>query len=155
MTRKRVIRNLRCEFTDNELKKFASDMAQAIHKRDQAKDDLDSVKSQYTTIMKNAEAEMKDAGEKLRSGFEFRNIDCEYCEDHDHGLITVTRLDNFELVETVKMTGKKQLPINNDDEPEFLGQKIPKTENGQPQETKSETSTEENKESFLEEKTNA
>jgi len=153
MTRKRVTRNLKCEFTDNELKKFASDMAQAIHKRDQAKDDLDSVKSQYQTIMKNAEAEMKDAGEKLRSGFEFRNIDCEYCEDHDHGFITVTRLDTHETVESAKMSGKKQLPISGDDEPEFLGHKIPEIE--QPQEPNDETSTEENKESFLETETNA
>ena len=116
MSKQLVIRNLKCEFTVDEMKKFALEMAQAIHVRDSATDDLKAVKSQYDSKIKGAEAAMKEAGTKLRTGYEYRNVECELEEDHIKGTIQIVRLDTGEIVDIVKMSGKHQLPVIVEDE---------------------------------------
>ena len=95
---------LRCEFTQEEIETFGTDMARAVERRTalemKKKEVADAIKSDLS----REDSLIQSLAQKITKRFEFRNVDCLVTYNTPKsGEKTVTRLDTGGVVETVKM----------------------------------------------------
>ncbi len=105
---------LKYVFSLEEKRELADKLALAVMNKDEAEASLKSAQTQIKSKIALHEAELVSFAEKLRSGFEMRNIECEVIKDFEHGIIMITRKDTGEIVTERKMTieeRQKKLPL--------------------------------------------
>lgn len=95
---------LRCDLTDDELIGIARKQSATFRDREQADQELTSIKSDFKARLERLESEVQLCTRKITDGFEMRNTDCETrYDDPSKGMASVYRLDTGELVRTRKM----------------------------------------------------
>lgn len=109
-------RFLRCHFTDAELLAISKGMSQAVATRTQTENDKKRMVKEFDARIATYEAEIDLASEKVRSGYECRNVACSitYNQPKD-GLKEIRRLDTGELVEVLQMQAsemQEELPLD-------------------------------------------
>lgn len=97
-------RYLRCVLTEDERRQIASDMAQAVCIKDALDNEMASIKAQFNAKVKEAEAKISGSAEKIRAGYEMREVDVEVVIDHEEGYVTETRTDTGEIITSRKLT---------------------------------------------------
>jgi len=95
---------LKCILTEGEKREIAQNLAVAVMSRDEAEGGLKSAQTQFKSKIALHEAELISLAEKLRSGFEMRNIECEISGDYKLGTVTIIRLDTGEIIRERPMT---------------------------------------------------
>lgn len=109
-------RFLRCHFTDAELLTISKGMSQAVATRTQTENDKKRMAKEFDARIATYDAEIDLASEKVRSGYECRNVACSitYNQPKD-GLKEIRRLDTGELVEVLQMQAsemQEELPLD-------------------------------------------
>src|SRR3972149_2012704 len=94
-------------FTLEEKRGLADKLALAVMNRDEEEAALKSAQTQIKSKIALHEAGLVSFAEKLRSGFEMRNIECRLDKDFEHGIITITRLDTGEIVSDRPMSSEE------------------------------------------------
>lgn len=103
-----VYRNLKAFFTEKEKVSLAEGFAAEHSRKVHIENDFDSVKKQYQTDLKRAEAEISSIAERLNTGWEMRRVECVETKDWRTGTITLVRKDTGEIVEERAMTGEER-----------------------------------------------
>lgn len=108
-------RYLRCHFTDSELLTISKEMSQNVAQKAQAENDKKRMAKEFDARIATMDAAIDLASEKVRSGYECRNVVCSVTYNAPKvGMKEVRREDTFELVEAVMMTSgemQEELPL--------------------------------------------
>lgn len=99
---------LKYTFDEDEKKELADKMADCISKKIEAEGNLKSIQTQFKSEIAKVDAELSQASEKYRSGFEMRNIECRVDRDYGRGVITIFRCDTGEFVKERAMTAEER-----------------------------------------------
>jgi len=99
---------LKCILTEGEKREIAQNLAVAVMSRDEAEGALKSAQTQIKSKIALHEAELTSFAEKLRSGFEMRNVECEIEGDYKTGTVSIIRLDTGEIVRDRVMTNDER-----------------------------------------------
>lgn len=122
-------RFLRCHFTDPELLAISKSMSQAVATRAQTENDKKRMAKEFDARIASLDAEIDLASEKVRSGYECRNIACSVTYNAPKpGMKEVRRDDTGELVEAVMMTSgelQEELPFSEAKPGEVIDSDIP------------------------------
>ncbi len=89
---------LKYEFSEGELREKAQEMARAVASKEQAEDKLKSIKTSINSDIAAADAKIRLCSEHLRSGYEFRNVECRKEINYTLGICQIIRLDTGEVV---------------------------------------------------------
>ena len=119
MPEKTFYESLKCILTDDEKQKLGSDMAEAVARIAEAEADLKSFQTQIKAKVAADEAIVMTCSEKIRSGYEFRRIECEEFKDFESNKILISRLDTHEIIKERPMEPEerqKDLPLDNEEE---------------------------------------
>lgn len=105
---KKESRYLQCVLSEEELKKYSSDLARAA----QDKNEIESRKKQAMSDF-NAQISAKDAdivsfATKINNGWEFRNIDCRWEYNWDKAVKSLFREDTLECI-------ARNIPLEDDE----------------------------------------
>jgi hypothetical protein len=90
---------LKCNFTEEERNTMARQVTELISKKAEAEGKLKSVSTQIKSEIAGIDAEMAKVSEMVRSGYEYRNVDCEVRSDYVAARVVIIRLDSGEIVE--------------------------------------------------------
>lgn len=101
---------LKCKLTNEEKKRISEDMAQACETIAKLTDDAKAVAAQFKSDIAKSEAIMKQAAQKIRNGYEMRQVDCEIEKYFNTGYIVCRRLDTYEEVYRRPMTSEEHQP---------------------------------------------
>lgn len=116
---------VKCVLSDEEKLRLGREIADANGRLDESDKELKSVQTQIKARIKQDKALVALCSEKLRSGYEYRRVECRQDMDYRGGIVRVIRLDNFEVVRSRAMEDEerqKQLDFGGDgngDRPEF------------------------------------
>ena len=114
--RNKFIQSLKCILTDSEKQELGSQMAEAVARVNEAEQELKSVSTQIKSKIAVDEALISGCSEKIRSGYEFRKVECEEVKDYENDRVTILRLDNFHVVSSREMKPEerqKELKMGN------------------------------------------
>lgn len=134
-------RYLRCHFTDAELLGISKEMSQNVAQRAQAENDKKRMAKEFDARIATMDAAIDLASEKVRSGYECRNVACSVTYNSPKpGMKEVRRDDTGELVEAVMMTSgelQEELPFSEAKPGEVIDAEIPTQDEPKPQATES------------------
>ncbi len=102
---KRIKQNLKYPFTKDEIREHGISLADATAAIAQIEKDFDNIKAEWKARGTAVTAQIASLTNKVRDGFEYRDIECEETyNDPVNGQKTIRRLDTFETVKIVEMT---------------------------------------------------
>lgn len=101
-------RYLKYTFTEEEKKLMGADLAQKFATHTEAEGRLKSVSTQIKSEISTIDGQMASLSEKIRSGYEYQNIECDVTMDYERGRVIVTRLDTGEIVEDRAMSADER-----------------------------------------------
>ena len=96
------------EFSEVEKKEISGGLAQSIMDLDALKSQLKSVQAQYKAEMTEIEARLVKDSEKIRSGYEMREMECRVDKDYGLKRIFIIRPDTGEMVKERPMSAEEQ-----------------------------------------------
>ncbi len=91
---------LRYLFTEDELKKIALEMAQETQKAGAAEDEKKAANANFKDRIEKHHLAAKIAAGHIATGFEMRNIDCKKIINYSKNIVTITRMDTGEQIES-------------------------------------------------------
>lgn len=100
----KTTRWLKYDFNEEEKRRLGADLSEAKLAEDDAKKKKASVAAQIGAEIKAADMRTCSLAEKLRSGYEYRDIPCEIEKDYNKGIVRIVRIDFGEIVEERKIT---------------------------------------------------
>ncbi len=98
---------LKYTFTEDEIKELGRSLAKVFSDHSEAEGRLKSVSIQVKAEITALEGTMTMMSEKIRSGYEHRNIECKKEFDYKAGYVIVTRLDTGEVIEERPMDAEE------------------------------------------------
>lgn len=113
----KITRRLKCQLTDAELLKAGRDLADSQQQMSELDSELKEMQQQIKSKIAREETRIGEITSMIRSGYTFRQVECEQTKDYTEGTITVVRLDLYEQVEKETMSNderqtKLKLDIN-------------------------------------------
>ena len=115
---RKTTERLRCQLTDEEKIEAGRELAETTNELEEIQDDKSQVVSEFKARTTAAEAKIALLGNKLRSGYEIRDVKCDIRFDWPkEGQKQTIRLDTNEVVYTHDMTEEEkqmQLPLDSD-----------------------------------------
>jgi hypothetical protein len=108
--------SLKCILTDEEKQEIGSQLAEAVARVNEAEQELKAVSTQIKSQIAVDEALISGCSEKIRSGYEFRKVECEEVKDYENDRVTIIRLDSYSTVSSREMKPEerqKELKIEN------------------------------------------
>lgn len=95
--------NMKCILTDEEVKAASQKMAQIIQESNQLEKDKKSCMAGFKAKLDAANALLVDCSNKVRDGYEYRDVSCKREYDFGDATIRLTRLDTKEVFEERSM----------------------------------------------------
>lgn len=92
------------DFTDEEKKEIAEELAIKTQQLDALEDEKKAVMSSYKEQIERLQSDVKGAATRYKDGYEMRDIECEVIRDFEDGTISFYRTDNGARVRVDKMT---------------------------------------------------
>lgn len=112
---KKISRHLRVDLTNDQMIEIGKELADATNELKEIENEKSEVLSSFTARIKAASAAIAVLSNKLRSGYEFKDVQCSVVYDRPiAGEKTITRLDTGDIIETCSMTEEekqRQLPL--------------------------------------------
>lgn len=103
---------LEVKLTEEEIKKEAKELADAINKQREAEDRLDSIKAQIKGEVTELEGKIKKCATLVNQGKEHRPVPVETIFDYEKDSRTDTRLDTGEVISSRALTkDEKQMEL--------------------------------------------
>lgn len=103
----RITRSLLVKLTTDEIRARAAELARMTASQAQLEDEKKAQTSNFKTQIDRCVADCRDYAERVTTGREFRDVDCEWTPSPT-GKMILTRLDTKEVIETRKMTAEEQ-----------------------------------------------
>lgn len=103
-----IMDNLPVPLTDAEVLDVSRRNAEIYRWHWQIEQEMKDAVTSFKSRLKVMEAEMARMQDTVRSGIEWRSIQCEKAIHRDLGEVTITRLDTGRLIETRPMTTKER-----------------------------------------------
>lgn len=101
----KITQQLGCQLTDEEKIQAGKELAEATNELTELGNDKAQIVSDFKAKMTAAEARVAVLGNKIRSGYEFRPVECSVTMDTpEPGQKQTMRLDTQEVVATVAMS---------------------------------------------------
>jgi uncharacterized protein YecA (UPF0149 family) len=94
------ILSLQCILTEKELLTYSKQLSENISKKARSEDCLKQFSSQVKSEIATCDANINSIAEKLNTGKEFRNVDCEIVYDFEKKERRWVRVDTFETIKT-------------------------------------------------------
>jgi hypothetical protein len=91
-------------FSPDEKKEIASEMAQKIIDLQRADEERKTVSSRFKSRIDRLQAEINRAAEKLNSGYEMQEVECDVIPDYDNKVFCYYRTDTDQMVKQKPMT---------------------------------------------------
>ena len=101
-------RFLKYTFNEDEIKELGKSLAKVFNDHTEAEARLKSVSTQIKSEITALEGTMGSMAEKIRSGYEHRDIECKREFNYRLGSVTITRLDTGEVVEERPMDAEER-----------------------------------------------
>lgn len=101
-------RFLKYIFNEGEIKDLGAKLAKTFSDHNEAENRLKSVSTQIKSEITALEGMMNSMAEKIRSGYEHREIECKRELDYRLGTVTITRLDTGEVIEERPMDAEEK-----------------------------------------------
>ncbi len=98
------MRTLPHALTDEELLQRGQQQARALEQYDQADADRKAAADQFKQKMTTCWAEAQRLSGIIRTRQEYRETECMWVPDYDHGTVALFRCDSHEMVEERRMT---------------------------------------------------
>ena len=92
------IKHLQCVLTDEELKKYAQNLARVAQEKSEIESRKKQAMSDFNAQIASKEADINTFAAKVNNGWEFRNVDCEWIYNWDKGTKTLHRSDTHEIL---------------------------------------------------------
>lgn len=103
------ISQLRCQLTDDEKIQAGKELAEATNELEAIEDDKKQIVSDFKAKSTAAEARVAVLSNKLRSGYEFRSVECSVTfNTPEEGQKQTVRLDTKEVIATAPMTDEEK-----------------------------------------------
>jgi hypothetical protein len=114
----KITQLLRCQLSDDEQIQSGKELADATNELTELENEKAQIVSDFKARMTAVEARVAVLGNKLRSGYEFRQVECSVTMDiPEPGQKQTVRLDTKEVVATAAMTeDEKQRKLELDQE---------------------------------------
>ena len=116
MQHKNTTETLRCNLTDDEKMLAGKELAESTNTLTQLEEDKAQIVADFKARTTAAEAKISILSNKIRSGYEFRQVECRVEFDKpEPGLKITTRMDTFEIIRTENMSDdekQQQLELN-------------------------------------------
>ena len=97
-------RNVKYLFSDKEKLVIATDLARELEEARQLEQELTEIKSQLKGKIDATKAHIGTYHSMIYSGYEYRNVACELVRDYNCKIVTVSRMDTWEQIESRTMT---------------------------------------------------
>lgn len=115
--------SLRCPLTTAEIADSAQRAAKLLNERDQKEEEMKAAQKSAKAQIEAIEADMRLHSERVRTGAEYRAVECERRFDHANQIVTERRLDTGAEINQRRMTpAERQLTIPLGDEPAAGGE---------------------------------
>jgi hypothetical protein len=101
-------RQLKCVLTQDELLQAGRVSADATDELQRLYAEAEEWKTQHKAKQTTAAGKVDANASMIRSGYEFRQVECEHVSDFDKGEVRVTRLDTSEVIERRQMNSDEQ-----------------------------------------------
>jgi uncharacterized FlaG/YvyC family protein len=101
---KTCVRQLPCNLTEDEVRLRGIDLAHANTQYADTKDEAKSKAKAYKDRLEKIYETIHDLKDAVRNGVEVRPVECDVLLDHYAGMVTITRRDTGDIVESRRMT---------------------------------------------------
>ncbi len=118
-TKETYFDSLKCILTDNEKQELGSQMAEAVGRLIEHEKALKSVTTSIKSDIAKEEAIISGCSQKIRSGYDYRRVECEKEKDYEHGMVICRRLDTLDVIKSREMEAEerqKNLQFEEDEE---------------------------------------
>lgn len=106
---KKITRKLRCLMSHDELLEAGRQLAEATNSLTELDSDKAEIVAEFKAKISAAEAQIMALSNKLRTGYEFRDVACEVAYGvPELGFKQTTRLDTKEVIETLPITEEEK-----------------------------------------------
>jgi hypothetical protein len=111
---RKITRKLRCVMTGEELLEAGRQLAEATNSLTELDSEKSEIVAEFKAKISAAEAQIASLSNKLRSGYEFRDVACQEAYGvPEPGFKQTTRLDTGEIIETAPISEEeKQRPLS-------------------------------------------
>jgi hypothetical protein len=93
-----IVENLKCVLTKEELLVYGKEVAQAQLNKVTTMDNLKSYQTKIKSDIAICDAKINSVSEKIRSGTEWRDVECTVTFDWDKGIKSIYRIDTGEFI---------------------------------------------------------
>jgi hypothetical protein len=110
--------SLKCILTDEEKQNLGTVMAEAVARINEAEAELKSFQTQIKSRIAADESTMVTCSEKIRTGYEFRRVECREEKDYDNEKVRYIRLDTYDTYRIRDMEAserQKDLPLEKEE----------------------------------------
>jgi hypothetical protein len=105
----KITRKLRCVMTGEELLEAGRQLAEATNSLEELDSEKTEIVAEFKAKISAAEAQIASLSNKLRSGYEFRDVACQVAYGvPEPGFKQTTRLDTNEVIETTPLTEEEK-----------------------------------------------
>lgn len=116
-TGKHVVKQLRCDLSDEEKLRKAEGIGHKINDLTKIQTAKKESASSYKAQEERVDGEVKDMARALASGYEMRDVECRILMDYTEATVSYERCDTNEIVETRRMTvHERQMRLPLDEE---------------------------------------
>lgn len=106
---KKITQSLRCQLTDEEKIEAGKELAETTRELEQIQEDKSQIVSEFKARTTAAEARIASLGNKIRSGYEFRPVECSiFFDKPEAGQKQTVRTDTDEIVATAPMSEEEK-----------------------------------------------
>lgn len=109
--KKKSVQKLRVALTDAEKMEAGHQIADLQQRGAELTGDMKSEVKRMKADIDSVTAQMLSHGERLRTGYELRSVDCELIMDYDRGTVTEIRKDTGEIVNTRGLYPSEQTQV--------------------------------------------
>ena len=90
--------NLKCFLTNEEKQALGSEMAEAVSRRIEHDKNLKSVTASIKSDIAREDSIISSCSEKIRSGYVFRNVECQNVKDFENKKVRTFRMDTGQVI---------------------------------------------------------
>jgi hypothetical protein len=116
---RKLTQNLQYKFAPDELLTLGRELGESQIALRQLDDDRKRVADEWKSKISTSEAHINNLSNKVSTGYEYRDVDCEMTyDDPKSGQKTIRRLDSGEIVKVMRMDPnemQEELPIDEEE----------------------------------------
>ena len=119
MNQKTAVRNLKCNYSDEEIAEFKNNLVGGLMELENLEIEKKEFNTDISAKIKNKTSEISTLVHSINTGYEYRIVDCDIKIDIDKNEKLIIRTDTNEVIETLTLSDEeRQLEIQANEESE-------------------------------------